>query len=134
MNKQFILSVIVLFFVVTILGIVIHGLLLGQYYATMPNIMRTQEETQDLFHIMVLANLLIAIGLTWVYRMGREKDKPWVGQGARFGIAVAVMAIIPTYLIYYVVQQTPEALAVQQIAFETGGMIITGLVTALMNR
>jgi len=134
MNKQFILSVIVLFFVVFFFGFVIHGLLLADDYLAMPSLMRPEEEQMGLFHFMALAHLLIAIGLTWVYRMGRETDKDWIAQGVRFGIAVSVLAVIPTYMIYYVVQQTPEALAIKQISLETVGMVITGMVTAFMNR
>jgi len=57
-----------------------------------------------------------------------------VGQGARFGVAISVMAVIPTYLIYYAVQPTPEALAVKQICLGTAGMVLTGMATAFMNR
>lgn len=134
MNKQFILSVIVLFIVTMVLGVLIHGMILGADYAALTNMMRPEEEQMEMFHFMVLAHILIAIGLTWVYRMGREPDKEWLGQGARFGIAVAVMAVIPTFIIYYAVQQTPEALAIKQISFETVGMVVTGIVTAFMNR
>jgi hypothetical protein len=35
--------------------------------------------------------------------------KPWVAQGERFGIAVALLTVWPTYLIYYVVQPMPGA-------------------------
>lgn len=134
MNKQFILSVVVLFIVTFAFGFLIHGVLLGDDYKALTNLMRPEEEQMSLFHFMALAHLFIAIGLTWVYRMGRETDKDWKGQGARFGIAVALLAVIPTYMIYYVVQQTPEALAIKQISFETVGLVITGMVTAFMNR
>lgn len=134
MNKQFVLSVIVLFFVIFAFSFVIHGTLLFDDYAALPHLMRSEEETMGMFHFMALAHLLIAIGLTWIYRMGRQGEKDWFGQGVRFGLAVSVLAIIPTYMIYYVVQPTPEALAIKQIGFETVGMVITGIVTAFMNR
>ena len=112
MNKQFIISVIVLFVLTTVMGILVHGVLLNEEYAQMPNIMRPQEEATGYMHIMLLAHLLIAIGLTWIYRMGHDPAKPWVAQGARFGIAIALVSVIPLFLIYYAVQQTPESLLI----------------------
>lgn len=134
MNKQFIISVIVLFFVTFALSFGVHGALLIADYDALPNLMRPEQEQMDLFHFMALAHLLIAIGLTWVYRMGHDPNKEWLAQGVRFGLAVAVLAVIPTYMIYYVVQPTPEALAIKQIGFETVSMVITGAITAFLNR
>ena len=134
MNRQFVFSVIVLFVVTLVMGYLIHGALLFDDYAALPNIMRTQEETQALFPFMVLAHLSVAIGLTWIYRMGRTEGAEWIGQGVRFGLAIAVVSTIPFFMIYYVVQQTPEALAIKQIAFESVTMIGIGMLTAFMNR
>lgn len=134
MNRQFIISVVVLFVLTMILGFVVHGFLLNEDYSALPNIMRPEEEAQGLMAYMLLAHLLIAIGLTWIYRMGRQDGKDWLGQGVRFGIAVALVSVIPLFMIYYVVQQTPEMLAVKQIGFETVNMILLGIVTAFLNR
>jgi hypothetical protein len=65
--------------------------------------------------------------------MGRE-DKPWLGQGLRFGLAVVVLMTIPTYLIYLAVQPMPEALVAKQIAFDTIAMVVLGIVAAAVNR
>ena len=134
MNKQFIISVVVLFFLTMIFGFFIHGMLLHADYSAMPNIMRPEEEAEGLFHYMILAHVLIAIGLTWIYRMGREDGKEWMGQGARFGIAIALVAQIPIFMIYYVVQQEPAMLVVKQIVFETAAMVLIGMATAFLNR
>jgi hypothetical protein len=82
---------------------------------------------------MLLAHVLIAIGLTWIYVRGRE-PKPWFAQGLRFGLAIAVLMTIPTYLIYLAVQPMPEALVVKQIAFDTIAMLAMGVVTAFVNK
>jgi hypothetical protein len=60
---------------------------------------------------------------------GRE-DKPFLAQGARFGFAVAVLATIPTYLIYYVIEPWPAAVVVKQIIFDTIGVVVMGIVVA----
>ena len=51
---------------------------------------------------MVIAHLLIAIGFVWIYNKGKEA-KPAIGQGIRYGIAIAMIATIPTYLIYFTI-------------------------------
>ena len=130
---RFALSVVILFVVSMGLGFVVHGLLLGPEYAKLPTLFRPEADAQKYLPVMLLAHVFIAIGFTWIYRMGRE-DKPWLGQGLRFGLAVAVLTTIPTYLIYLAVQPMPEALVLKQIAFDVAAMLVMGVVVALVNR
>jgi hypothetical protein len=132
MNKTAVISVVVMFFVSTLMGFVVHGLLIGADYARLP-FFRTHEDFMAHYAAMAVANLAWAIGFTWIYRQGRD-GRPFVGQGVRFGIAVAVLAVIPTYLIYYAVQPTPSDLVAQQIVFDTIAMVIMGVVVAALNR
>ncbi|MGB8398343.1 hypothetical protein, partial [Bradyrhizobium sp.] len=69
----------------------------------------------------------------WVYLHGRE-DKPWLAQGARYGIAIALLSVIPMYLIYHVVTPVPFALALKQIVFDTVRVVLMGIVVAWINR
>ena len=52
----------------------------------------------------------------------------------RFGIAVAVLAVVPMYLIYYAVQPMPGALVAKQIVFDTISYVILGIVAAWINQ
>ncbi|HST02694.1 MAG TPA: DUF1761 domain-containing protein [Usitatibacter sp.] len=134
MNGRFVVSVVVLAIVSMLLGFLVHGLLLGTEYAKLvPHMYRTPEDSEHYVGYMVLQNILFAIGFTWIYRHGRE-NKPWLGQGLRFGIAVAVMSTIPMFLIYYAVQPTPSDLAAQQAVFGSIAVILMGLVVAAVNR
>jgi hypothetical protein len=49
-------------------------------------------------------------------------------------VAVALLSIVPTYIIYYVVEPMPGALVVKQIAFDGILMLILGAVTAFLYR
>jgi hypothetical protein len=133
MNKQFIISVIVMFVATMVVGFVVHATLLAADYAALPNLYRADEESQNYFHYMLIAHLLMAIGLTWVYRMGRQ-DTPWLGQGLRFGLAMIVLMTIPIYMMYYAVQPMPHDLAHKQIIFDSIGMLLLGPLVALLNR
>lgn len=134
MNLRFLISVVVLFVLSMGLGFVVHGTLLSDQYAQLPNLYRSMEDSQNYFGYMIAAHVLIAIGLTWIYRMGHEADKPWFIQGVKFGVAVAVLSTIPLYLIYYAVQNAPQSLMIGQIAYDVPAVIILGIVTALINK
>lgn len=133
MNKQFMISVFVMFVATMVTGFVVHVLFLGQDYAALSSLYRSEEDSQNYFQYMLLAHVLMSIGLTWVYRMGRD-DSAWLGQGLRFGVAMVVLMTIPIYMIYFAVQPTPEALVVKQILFDTTGMLVLGMLVALLNR
>ena len=133
MNKHFLISALAMFVATMVVGFVVHGLLLGQDYAALPNLYRGEQDSQNYFHFMLLAHVLMAIGLTWIYRMGRD-DSPWLGQGLRFGIAIVLLVTIPTYMMYFAVQPMPAALAVKQIMYDTAAMLLMGMLVALLNR
>ena len=130
---RFIVSVVALFIVSMGLGFLVHGVLIGPEYAKLTTLFRTEADAQKYFWAMLLAHLLIAIGFTWIYIRGRE-DKPWLGQGLRFGLAVAVLSTIPMYLIYLAVQPMPESIVIKQIALDTISMLVMGVVVAFINR
>jgi hypothetical protein len=85
MDIRFIISVVVLFVWTMLVGFVIHSYLLGADYAALPNLFRPEEDAQNYMSYMLIAHLSMAIGLTWIYRMGKE-NKPGC-PGVRFGIA-----------------------------------------------
>jgi len=62
-----------------------------------------------------------------------DSGKPNIGQGLRFGAAVAVMATIPGYLIYYAVQPLPAALVHKQMILSTIAMLLLGMLLAWLN-
>lgn len=135
MNKRFIISVVVIFVLSTLGGMLVHGTILAAEYTKLANagIYRTPEQAHPLMGFMMLANLSYAIGITWIYRMGRDNG-PWMGQGFRFGLAVATLTTIPMFLIYYVVTPMPSDVVAQQIVFDIIVTVVVGLAAAFINR
>jgi magnesium-transporting ATPase (P-type) len=132
MDKKYILSVIIIFVVSTLLGMVIHGMVLSdEYQAT--GLFRPVEEQSGYLVCMLLAHLIFSGAFVWLYRAGLEV-KPWVGQGVRFGGVVTLLAAVPLYMIYYAVQPMPEMLVFRQATYEAVNLIILGLVVAFMYR
>ena len=133
MNKRFFVSWLVLFVVWMAGSFLIHDALLGADYAKLTNLFRTPADAQRYFPLMILAHVLLSGALAWIYARGVEPG-PWLPQGIRFGIAIALLTAVPTYLIYYVVQPMPRALVVKQIVFDTVLIVILGIVAAFMNK
>ena len=134
MNSRIVVSVVVMFVLFTGFGFLVHGTILHPDYERLGPLMRSPTSAQPLFPLMLVADLLMAIGFTWLYVGGRESAKPWLGQGARFGVAAALFQAIPMYLIYYVVMPFPSDLVAQQVFYGTISMVIAGIVVAWLNR
>ena len=133
MNKKFINSWVVLFIAWMVGSFAVHGGWLGQSYAALTNLYRPEEDQMQLSYLMVIAHVLLAGAFVWIYQRGTE-DKPWPAQGARYGLAIAVLATIPTYMIYYVVQPLPVDLVIKQIVGETVLVVLLGVLVAFLNK
>ena len=131
MNKKFLVAWLVLFILYMAGGMIIHGVILhADYEAT--GLMRPAAEAQEKMPLMIFAHVLMAGAFTWIYARGVE-NKPWLGQGLRFGLAIAVL-FAPIYIIYYVVQPTPGALAAKQIVLDTIMTLVLGAAVAFLYR
>lgn len=133
MNKKFFIAWIVLFVAWMAGSFLVHGTLLHDDYAQLPNLMRPEAEAQQYFGLMLLAHVVMAGAFVWIYSRGIESS-PWLGQGFRFGLAVALLAVVPTYTIYYVVQPMPGALVGKQIVLDTALCVVLGIIVAFMYR
>jgi hypothetical protein len=58
----------------------------------------------------------------------------WLLQGIRYGLAIACVAPIPMYLIYYAVQPMPPNVVGKQIIGDTILYIINGIAMAFINK
>ena len=133
MKGKFFLGWIAVFVVWMAGSVVLHGMLLRDDYLNLPNLFRPEAESQKYFPLMILAHVVMAGAFVWIYSRGIE-PKPWLGQGIRFGIAVALMAAVPLYTIYYVVQPMPGMLAVKQMVGDGILLLIVGAVAAFVYR
>jgi hypothetical protein len=115
------------------LSFFVHGVLLYGDYSKMQTWMRPQSEATTLMAYMIFAQALFGVAFAWIYAQGRN-DNPWLMQGVRFGIAVAALTMVPTYLIYHVVTPVPLVVALKQIAFDTIRVVLMGIVIAWMHR
>jgi hypothetical protein len=132
-NKKFIIAWIVLFVAWFLGSFVVHGVLLRSDYMQLSNLFRPESEAQKYFPLMILAHVILSGALVWIYARGVE-PKPWMAQGTRFGVAVALLTIVPTYLIYFVVQPMPAGVVIKQILFDGVLLVILGAIVAWLYR
>jgi len=133
MNKKFIISVIVLFVISMLWGFGVHAWLLADEYNALSGFFRPEQEEARYFPFMMLGHLAFAAGFVWIYLRGKE-DKPYLGQGIRFGLAVAILLTVSTYLMYYAIQPYPGVLVLRQISYDGIGNLVMGVAVAWINR
>jgi hypothetical protein len=133
MNKKFLIAWAVVFVAWMIGSFVVHGVLLHADYEKLPNLFRPEKEAQQYFLLMIAAHIVMAGAFAWIYARGVEA-KPWLGQGLRFGAAIALLTVVPWYTIYYVVQPMPAGHVVKQIVFDGILVLVLGAVVAFLYR
>jgi hypothetical protein len=133
MNKRLLIAWIVLFIVWLTGSFLVHGLLLRPDYMQLTQLFRTESDQQKLFPLMILAHLIMSGAFVWIYARGVEA-KPWLAQGVRYGVAVALLTAVPSYMIYFVVQPMPGEVAIKQAAFDGVLMVILGVIVAWLYR
>ena len=133
MNRKFIIAWIVLFVAWFIGSFVVHGALLRSDYMQLTSLFRADGDQQKYFPLMILAHVILSGAFVWIYARGAEA-KPWMTQGVRFGVAVALLTTVPTYMIYFVVQPMPGEVVIKQIAFDGVLMVVLGTIVAWLYR
>ena len=129
MNKKMIIAWVAVFVAWMAGSFVVHGVLLHDDYRQLAGLFRTEADQQQFFPIMLFAHVLMAGSFVWMYGRGVEA-KPWLAQGVRFGIAVALLAVAPTDLIYFAVQPMPASLVIKQIAGDGLLVVLLGILAA----
>ncbi len=133
MNKKFLISVVAMFVLSMLIDGVIHAALLKPDYEALGALYRGEQDAQNYLGYMLLAHVFLAIGFAWIYLKGKS-GAPFLMQGLRFGLAVALLMTIPGYLIYFAVQPLPALLVFKQIVMSTVGVLMMGVAVAAINK
>jgi len=98
LDRKFLISVAAMFVMTWALSYVVHGVLLAPDYVGTARVWRPMAEAERMWPVFLLAHLCTALAFSWIYVKGKE-NKPWLAQGIRYGLAVAVLVTIPMALI-----------------------------------
>jgi hypothetical protein len=133
MSKKFLTAWIVLFAAWFLGSFVVHGVLLRSDYMQLTNLFRAEDDQRKYFPLMIVAHVILSGAFVWIYARGVEA-KPWLAQGVRFGLAVALLTAVPTYMIYFAVQPMPADIVSKQIVCDGVLTIILGMIVAWLYR
>ena len=133
MSKRFVIGWVAIFALWMLGSFVIHGQLLAADYTKLSNLFRPPGDAQDYFPWMLAAHAILAGAFVWIYSRGIDAG-PWLPQGLRFGVAVALLTAVPTYIIYYAVQPMPGIVAFKQALFDSVLILLLGVATAFLYR
>jgi hypothetical protein len=131
MNKQFLISVVAMIVMLMGSGFLVHAVLLDQAYSD-TKLFRSHEDQPKYLPFMLISHLCTAVAFVWIYRRGKE-DKPFLGQGVRFALLAAGLAVVPKFMTYFAVQPMPGDVMLQQIVFDTLAFVVMGIVVARIN-
>jgi archaellum biogenesis protein FlaJ (TadC family) len=124
------LGAVVAGFAVQIVGLVlIHSVWLKQDYIITAPVWRALEAQQARVWAMLLGTLIYAAGAVLIYIRGME-PKPWIGQGVRFGILMALVTVVYSSLSGWVILPVPHMLVVKWIVGESALCVVFGMVVA----
>jgi hypothetical protein len=129
MTKQFIIAVVVAFVLFSGLGYLVHGVLLNDAYGMYPNLWRSVDESAKHMPFILIANLVTAVPFVWIYERGKQ-DKPWLGQGVRYGVAMAALVPAGRFITYYAIQPIGHGLALHQILFDGAATVVIAVIVA----
>ncbi len=131
-TKKIALAVVVTYIIMWVSGFLIHGLWLAPTYKALQNqgvSFRPQEAFAHKIWLIWAGDLLYTILFVWIYTRGVE-NKPWVGQGTRYGILMTLFTVVPPAINEYVVYPLPYTLAIKWMIGGLVALIVMGLATA----
>ena len=133
MNRKFLVAWLVVFLAWFAGSFVVHGVLLRPDYMLLTNIFRPQEAEMQYMPLMLFAHVILSGAFVWIYTRGAEAA-PWAAQGLRFGIAIAMLTVVPSYLIYFAIQPMPPQVVAKQIIFDGSLTVLLGMIVAWLYR
>lgn len=125
-RKKLIGAIVAAFVILFVAGFLVHGMWLGTTYREMRGAgfsFRPEEAMRHRFWLIFVSDALYSIFFVWVYAKGRE-EKPWVGQGIRYGVLMTLFTVVPSTINDYVVYNLPHTLALH--------WMIAGLITLIL--
>jgi hypothetical protein len=131
-TKKIVLAIVVTYIIMWVAGFLIHAVWLGPTYESLRShgvSFRPQQAFAHKLWLIWAGDLLYTIMFVWIYTRGVE-DKPWVGQGIRYGILMTLFTVVPSTINDYVVYPLPHTLAVKWMIGGLIALLIMGLATA----
>lgn len=128
MDKKVWVGAGVVFVLLVVLGILIHGVLLQSTYATMESMMRPQEEMK--MWIIFVVDAVVAFFFTLIFSKGFENKG--IAEGVRYGFYIGIMFGISMAYGSYASMPIPYYLALQWFLYTIIEYIVCGIALAIV--
>lgn len=125
-RKKLIGAIVAAFVILFVAGFLVDDVWLGTTYREMRDAgfsFRPEEAIRHRFRLICVSDALYSIFFVWVYAKGRE-EKPWVGQGIRYGVLMTLFTVVPSTINDYVAYNLPHTLVLHWMI---GGLIALSL-------
>lgn len=132
-TKRVILAIVAGFVLMAAGRYLIHNVWLASVYANNSTLWRTQSEMVHRVWVIQLATLIFSVAATLIYVRGREA-KPWLGQGLRFGVLLALASAVPQSMVEYFTYPVSSTLMVQWMIGEGCLALLLGVLVAAICR
>jgi hypothetical protein len=129
MSRKFVIATIAAFVMFAGFGYLVHGYLLAHAYGHLPNLWRAGDDASKHMPFIIAADFIMAIAFVWIYERGRQ-DKPFLGQGIRYGIAMALLVPVGKFMTYWAIQPIPHRVVLHQILGDGVAIVIVAVVVA----
>jgi hypothetical protein len=125
---------VLLFFVMVEGSWLINGVYLSHEWMSAPIFRQWSDELAH-YRYLRLAQLFFCAGAVWMYtRASGLARRHWFPSGAAFGLGLACITYIPTYLIDYTTLPVPGRTVFKAILLFTVLLVIQGLIVAWLYR
>ena len=111
----------------------IHSVWLAKPYAEHAMLWRARSDMLHHLWAIQLADLIFAAAAVLIYVRGIE-PKPWLGQGIRFGILLALVTAVPQSMVEFFTYPVPGTLVIDWIIGEGLLAVLLGVVVAAICR
>lgn len=128
MSKNVWIGAGVVFVLLVVLGMVIHGVLLRPIYATMEGMMRPEADMK--MWIIFVVDAVVAYFFTLIFSKGYENKG--IAEGVRYGLYIGVMFGISMGYGTYASMPVPYSLALQWFLYSIVEYIICGVALAFV--
>ena len=132
-TRKVLLAVVVNYIFLAVSNYLINAIWLLPVYRQHAEAFRPLDELVGKMWVMWLAQLLFAFLFVYIYTRGVE-EKPWVWQGLRYAVLMALLVVAPSALAQHVVYRVPYSLAIEWITAGCVQFGVMGLVTAAFCR
>jgi hypothetical protein len=120
--KKVLIGAVVVFVLLEVLDILIHGVILGAAYAAIPNVWR--PDMMQKMWIMHVVKVVVAFFFTFIFSKGYEGKG--IMEGVRYGLYVGVMMAVGMAYGTYAMIAIPYHLALQWFIYGTIEYMIVG--------